>query len=300
MACDDVYRTPDECFDGIPNFDFAPNYVSDLPGYEGLRMHYLDEGPKDAAHVFLCLHGEPTWSYLYRKMLPVFTGAGHRVIAPDFFGFGRSDKPADEVYSFEFHRTSLLRLIEHLALRTITLVCQDWGGLLGLTLPLDVADRIEGVVAMNTILCTGEQPLPPAFLDWKKWAAAHPDMNIATAMTFLDETLVEAELAPYQAPFPNERSKAGPRTFPRLVPTEMDSPGAAISRRARDWWQTEWTGKSLVACGLHDKIGNMALLEVMAGWIKDSPPVMPVPEAGHFVQEKGEGVAQRALEMIAG
>ena len=121
-------RTPEERFDGLPGFDYTPNYVEDLPGYAGLRMHYLDEGPKDARHVFLCLHGEPTWSYLYRKMIPVFTAAGHRVIAPDLFGFGRSDKPMDdEAYQFEFHRRSLLLFIETLGLQGITLVCQDWG-----------------------------------------------------------------------------------------------------------------------------------------------------------------------------
>lgn len=300
MANSDVYRTPDERFDGIKDFNYATNYVDDLAGYEGLRMHYVDEGPKDADHVFLCLHGEPTWSYLYRKMLPIFTDAGHRAVAPDFFGFGRSDKPADDVYSFEFHRNSLVRLIERLDLQNITIVCQDWGGLLGLTLPLDVADRLEGVVVMNTILCTGEMPLPPAFTDWKNWAADHPDMDTGEAIKFIDDTLVDEDLDPYRAPFPNERSKAGPRAFPRLVPLGMDDAGADISRKARDWWQTEWTGKSLVACGLHDDILSLPVMEVMAGWIKDCPPVMEVPEAGHFVQEKGEGVAKRALEMLAG
>jgi pimeloyl-ACP methyl ester carboxylesterase len=299
MAFDDVYRTPDERFADLPDFDFEPNYVSDVPGYDGLRMHYLDEGPKDAAHVFLCLHGEPTWPYLYRKMLRVFTGAGHRAVAPDFIGFGRSDKPADEVYSFNFHRNSLLRLVEHLDLRNITIVCQNWGGLLGLTLPLDIADRIEGAVTMNTILCTGEMPLPDAFFDWRKWATDHPDMDPSEAVGFLDGTLSEDQRAPYRAPFPNERSKAGPRAFPRLVPTELNSPGADISRRARDWWQSEWSGKSLVACGTQDKILSLPVMEVMAGWIKDCPPVMEVPEGGHFVQEWGEGVAERALEIVA-
>src|SRR5438477_11631810 len=128
-------RTPDERFAHLPGHPFEPHYAEDLPGYEGLRMHYVDEGPRDARHTFLCLHGQPTWSYLYRRMIPVFTEAGHRVVAPDFFGFGRSDKPTDEpVYTFTFHRESLLRLAERLGLEGVTLVCQDWGGLLGLTL----------------------------------------------------------------------------------------------------------------------------------------------------------------------
>ena len=124
----EILRTPEERFDRLPGFAYPPNYVEDLPGYGGLRMHYLDEGPQDARQVFLCLHGEPTWSYLYRKMIPVFTAAGHRAVAPDLFGFGRSDKPVDdEAYGFEFHRGSLLLFIEALGLQGITLVCQDWG-----------------------------------------------------------------------------------------------------------------------------------------------------------------------------
>lgn len=298
MAYEDVYRTPDERFKNLPDFDFEPNYVSNLPGFEGLRLHYLDEGPKDAPRVFLCLHGEPTWSYLYRKMLRVFTGAGQRVIAPDFFGFGRSDKPLDEVYSFDFHRNTLLRLIEHLDLRNITLVCQDWGGLLGLTLPLDIADRIDSVVAMNTILLTGEMSITPEIANWLEWTAANPDMDIVEAMGILDGALTEEEKRPYAAPFPNERSKAGPRMFPRILPLEMDTPGAEISRRARDWWQTEWTGKSLVAYGVHDKVLEYPALELLANWIKGAPPVMEVPEGGHFVQEKGEAIAKRMLEIL--
>jgi haloalkane dehalogenase len=140
----EALRTPEGRFAILPGFPYAPNYIDDLPGYEGLRFAYIDEGPADAETVFLCLHGEPTWSYLYRKMLPVFTAAGHRVVAPDLFGFGRSDKPvSDEIYTFDFHRESLLRFVERLDLRGIALVCQNWGGLLGLTLPMDHPDRRE-------------------------------------------------------------------------------------------------------------------------------------------------------------
>ena len=293
MSSDDVFRTPDACFDGLVDFDFKPNYIDDL--MDGMRMHYLDEGNKDADVVYLCLHGEPTWSYLYRKMLPVFVADGARVIAPDFFGFGRSDKPADAVYSFDFHRRSLLRLIEHLDLNNITLVCQDWGGLLGLTLPVEFPDRITRLVAMNTILCTGEMPLPPAFDAWIAWAAAHPDMDLAEAVAVIDDTLSPEQCAAYRAPFPNERSKAGPRAFPRIVPTELESPGAEISRQARDWWQSEWTGQALVFCGVHDDILSLPVMQLLSSWIKDCPQAVEVSEAGHFVQEWGEGVAQRVV-----
>ena len=135
-------RTPDDRFANVPDYPFEPHYLDDLPGYEGLRGHYLDEGDPDANEVFLCLHGEPSWSYLYRKMIPVFVEAGARVIAPDLLGFGRSDKPTDEaVYTFDFHRNYLMRLIERLDLQRVTLVCQDWGGVLGLTIPQDMPER---------------------------------------------------------------------------------------------------------------------------------------------------------------
>jgi haloalkane dehalogenase len=150
-------RTPEERFSILPNFPYQPKYIDDLPGYESLRMAYIDEGPADAETVFLCLHGEPSWSYLYRKMLPIFTAAGHRVVAPDMFGFGRSDKPVrDEDYTFDFHRDSLLRFIERLDLQGVALVCQDWGGVLGLTLPMDMPGRFSRLLVMNTAIGVGE------------------------------------------------------------------------------------------------------------------------------------------------
>jgi haloalkane dehalogenase len=293
----DIYRTPDDRFANLSDFPYEPNYVDDLAGYGGLRMHYLDEGPRDATRTYLCLHGEPTWSYLYRKMLPVFVQSGGRVVAPDLFGFGRSDKPTEETYSFDFHRGSLLRLIERLNLTNITVVCQDWGGLLGLTLPLDVADRIGGVIAMNTILVTGEMPLPDAFGAWKQWAADHPDMDPGAAMQFIDDTLPADILDAYRAPFPDVRSKAGPRSFPKLVPIDQDMAGAATARRAVAWWRDEWQGDALVACGVHDKILGLPVMQLLASWIKDCPPVLEVGDAGHFCQERGEVVAQQYLEL---
>ncbi|MFT7598669.1 MAG: haloalkane dehalogenase [Acidimicrobiales bacterium] len=296
----EVYRTPDERFDDLVDFPYAPNYVDDLAGYDGLRMHFLDEGPADAARTYLCLHGEPTWSYLYRKMLPIFVNSGGRVIAPDLFGFGRSDKPTDDVYNFDFHRGSLLRLVEQLDLRNITIVCQDWGGILGLTLPLDLGDRITGVIAMNTMLVTGEMPLSPAFRTWEQWAADRPDMDIGEAIQFIDSTMPNEVLDAYRAPFPNQRSKAGPRSFPQLVPTSPDEPGGDTARRAIAWWQNEWAGDALVACGVHDKILTLRAMQMVAGWIKDCPPVLEVFDGGHFCQERGEAVATKYLELYPG
>ena len=177
----EALRTDDSRFADLPGWPYAPRYVEDLPGYEGLRMHYIDEGPQDAA-VVLCLHGEPTWAFLYRRMVPVFLTAGYRVVAPDFFGFGRSDKPvADDVYTFDFHRNSLLRLIERLDLTEVTLVVQDWGGLLGLTLPVAFPDRIAGLIIMNTAFATGAEP-GEGFINWRDYVARTPDLAVGRLM----------------------------------------------------------------------------------------------------------------------
>ena len=150
---------------------------------DGLRLHYVDTGPRKAARTWLCLHGQPTWSYLYRRMMPIFAMAGHRVIAPDFAGFGRSDKPVDDkAYTFDFHRRSLIDLIEALDLRNIALVVQDWGGLIGLTLPMAMPDRFEALLVMNTTLGTGDEPLSQGFLDWRDFSNRSPDMDIARLM----------------------------------------------------------------------------------------------------------------------
>ena len=185
----EILRTPEERFANLSGFALAPHYVENLSGYEGIRIHYLDEGPEEAKQVFLCLHGEPTWSYLYRKMIPVFTAAGHRAVAPDFIGFGRSDKPVDEaVYTFVFHRWMLRRFVERLDLRNITLVCQDWGGLLGMTLPMDMPGRFARLLVMNTALATGDIPLGAGFLAWRTFAATNPDMDVAKLMARACET----------------------------------------------------------------------------------------------------------------
>jgi len=160
-----VLRTPEERFKNLPGYPFEPNYIEDLQGYENLRMHYVDEGSKESDIVFLCLHGEPSWSYLYRKMIPIFVEAGYRAVAPDLFGFGKSDKLVeDDNYSFKFHRNAVISFIKYLDLKNIALVCQDWGGILGLTLPMEMPDRFTRLLIMNTFLPASESELPPGFL----------------------------------------------------------------------------------------------------------------------------------------
>jgi pimeloyl-ACP methyl ester carboxylesterase len=180
MTAVTALRTPDDRFADLPDFPYPPHYADDLPGYEGLRAHYLDLGPRNAERTFLCLHGEPTWSYLYRKMIPLMLESGARVIAPDFFGFGRSDKPVqDSAYTFHFHREFILRLAERIALRHITLVVQDWGGTLGLTLPVDSGFRsnLDRLFVMNTVLPVGK-PLGAHFYEWRSLVRNTPDLPV--------------------------------------------------------------------------------------------------------------------------
>jgi len=293
----EILRTPDERFNDLPDFPFSPHYVQDLKGYAGLRWHYLDEGPTVADNVFLCLHGEPTWSYLYRKMTPVFTAANHRVVAPDLFGFGRSDKPVrDDIYKFDFHRGSLMAFIEHLDLKNITLVCQDWGGLLGLTLPMDMPERFARLLVMNTTLGTGDVPLSKGFLAWRDWTNKNPDMPVGGLLQRACPHLSPAEYAAYDAPFPEIQYKAGVRRFPNMVPDRADAPGAALSRRARQWLQTRWSGETFMAVGMQDPVLGPPVMKALQKIIKGCPESFEHAQAGHFVQEWGEVVAEKALE----
>ena len=293
----DVLRTPDERFNELPDFPYAPNYLENLEGYEGLRMHYVDEGPRDAANVFLCLHGEPTWSYLYRKMIPVFTAAGHRVVAPDYFGFGRSDKPVpDDVYQFDFHRDSLLAFIAQLDLFSLTLVCQDWGGLLGLTLPMEIPDRISRLLIMNTALGTGDVKLSEGFVAWRNYVQDTPDFDVGRLMKRSCPLLTDGEIAAYNAPFPDARYKAGVRRFPAMVPDNPQAPGAELSRRAREWLKTAWSGETFMAVGMQDPVLGPPAMKALRKLIQGCPEPFEIADAGHFVQEWGEVVARKALE----
>ena len=292
----DVLRTPDDRFAAVPGFDRPVRTIDDLPGYAGLRTAVVDAGPHDAARTFLCLHGEPTWSFLYRRMIDVWVAAGHRVIAPDLLGFGRSDKPVDDaVYTFDFHRGHLLALLERLDPRGVTLVCQDWGGLLGLTLPMEMPERFDGLVVMNTTLGVGDVPLSPGFVEWRAHVARNPALDCGRLLARACPHLTPAEAAAYEAPFPDARHKAGVRRFPALVPDHPDAPGAAVSRRARDWWASAWRGRTLMAVGQADPVLGEPVMAQLRGWIRDCPPPMLLPQAGHFVQEWGGPIARAAL-----
>ncbi len=293
----EALRTPEARFAILPAFPYEPRYVDDLPGYESLRLGYIDEGPADAETVFLCLHGEPSWSYLYRKMIPVITAAGHRAVAPDLLGFGRSDKPVDDaVYTFDFHRESLKRFIERLDLSGITLVCQDWGGILGLTLPMDMTGRFTRLLAMNTAIPIGE-PISPGFAQWKAFSAAVSEIPTGGLIaTDAREAVNLLDVLAYDAPFPDNRYKAGVRRFPQLVPAEPGMDGIEHGKRARKFWSNDWSGETFMAVGMRDGVLGQPVMEELRSQIRGCPEPMQIEDAGHFVQEYGEPIARRALE----
>lgn len=290
-------RTPEEYFKNIPNFPFKPNYIEDLRGFEDLRLHYIDEGSEKSKEIFLCLHGQPTWAYLYRKMIPVFIKAGYRSIALDFFGFGKSDKPVEEkTYTFKFHRNTLVEFIERLDLRNITLVCQDWGGILGLTLPMDMPDRFSRLLIMNTVLATGDISLTQGFKDWRAWSNSRPDMEISRLIGRACPHLSPQELNAYDAPFPNIKYKAGVRQFPNIVPDKPNVDGAKISQKAHTYLTKKWNSDVFMAVGMQDPVFDLSTMKKLCNQINNCPEPYKIEDAGHFVQEWGTIVAKKALE----
>ena len=295
----DALRTPDHCFSDLSGYDFAPHYLSNLPALNGLRMHYLDEGQKDAKTTYLCLHGNPAWSYLYRKMIPIFAASGARVIAPDMIGFGKSDKPKkDSFHSFTWHRQCLLEFIERLDLRNVVLVVQDWGGILGLTLPMHAPQRYQALLVMNTTLACGDVPLTDGFKAWREMCAKKPDFDIAKLLARGNPHMSQAECAAYMAPFPDAGHRAATRAFPAMVPEFEGREGVAISRAAREFWLKAWQGRSLMAIGLQDPVLGEGAMRELHGHSAGCPEPVLLPQAGHFVQEHGEQIAREAIHRL--
>lgn len=293
----DILRTPDDRFENLPGYPFAPHYVD----VNGLRMHYLDEGPPAAAPVLL-LHGEPSWSYLYRKMIPLLAAAGHRVIAPDLIGFGRSDKPAArEDYTYQRHVDWATGFLSALDLRGITLVCQDWGGLIGLRLAAEQGDRFTRIVAANTFLPTGDQKPPEAFFQWRQFSQTVPEFPVGRIVSMgCVQPVAEEVVAAYDAPFPDERYKAGARQFPLLVPATPDDPASAPNRAA--WEALErWEKPFLTAFSDGDPItrgADRVLQARIPGARGLAHPT--IAGGGHFLQEdRGEELARAVIDFIA-
>lgn len=291
-------RTSENRFENLPDFDYPVHYADDLPGYEGLRAAWVDAGPHDADRVFLCLHGEPSWSFLYRKMIPVFLESGARAIAPDFFGFGQSDKPTEAgTYSFNFHRDYILALVERLNLQNITLVVQDWGGLIGLTLPVDdqFRARFSRLIIMNTALGVGKLP-SEGFTAWKNYAASTPDLPVADLIARSTPHMTDAEKAAYDAPFPSPDYKMGARRFPELVPISPEMEGVEVSLKAAAFWKDDFDGASFMAIGDADPVLGPDVMNRLRENIKGCPEPMMIEGGGHFVQEWGEPIARGALK----
>jgi haloalkane dehalogenase len=294
-------RTSDEHFSNLPDYPFDPNYV-EIPDGEGgsLRMHYVDEGPRSADPVLL-LHGEPSWSYLYRKMIPIITQAGYRALVPDLVGFGRSDKPAERGdYTYQRHVDWVQTWLDCLAVERITLVCQDWGGLIGLRLVANNPDRFARVVTANTGLPTGDTPMSDAFLKWRKFSIEVPDFDVAAIIAMLcQKPLPENVAAAYNAPFPDDTYKAGARIFPSLVPIAPDDPAAPANRKA---WEvlSNYDKPFLTAFSDGDPItrGGERIFQKQVPGAKGLPHTT-ITGGGHFLQEDcGEELAGVVVKFI--
>jgi haloalkane dehalogenase len=293
----EILRTPDERFNNLPGFDFTPHYVE----IAGLRIHYVDEGPPMAAPV-LMMHGEPSWSYLYRKLIPIITAPGHRAVAPDLAGFGRSDKPARrEDYTYQFHVDLMTGLIESLDLREITLVGQDWGGLIGLRIAAENPDRFARIVVANTGLPTGDQPMTEGFMRWREYSQTVENFHaggIVKGGCVIDPP--PEVIAAYNAPFPDDSYKAGARQFPLLVPISPDDPASGANRRA---WEVlrRWEKPLLTAFSDNDPVtrgGDRVFQKLVPG--AQCQPHVTITGAGHFLQEdKGEELAQVIVDFIS-
>ena len=294
----EILRTPDERFSNLPGYAFKPHYLE----ADGQRIHYVDEGPRNAASV-LMLHGEPSWSYLYRKMIPVFVSAGLRAIAPDLVGFGRSDKPAKrEDYTYLRHVNWMTRFIQKLDLSGITLVCQDWGGLIGLRLAAEHQERFARCVAANTGLPTGEGPIGDAFMAWRKFSQETSTFPVGQIVQGgCANALAPEVVAAYDAPFPDERFKAGARQFPILVPISPDDPAVPANRKA---WEVlrRWEKPFLTAFSDGDPVtkGGERLLQSAIQGARNQAHTT-ITGAGHFLQEdKGEELARVIVDFIRG
>ena len=291
-----LLRTPDECFKNLPDYPFEPNYLN----IDGIRIHYVDEGTKDA-EVVLLMHGEPSWSYLYRHMIPILVRAGHRAIAPDLVGFGRSDKPTEkEDHTYRKHVSWISKWVNMLDLKRITLFCQDWGSLIGLRVAIENQERFNRIVLSNGGLPSGEQKMGKAFLDWQHFSKTSPKFDVGNLIQSATvNNLPKDVLKAYDAPFPDDTFKAGARILPSLVPTSKDDPEHEANKKA---WEEffKWNKPFLTAFSDSDPItrgGDKFFQKNIPGARGQNHTT--IKDAGHFVQEdKGPELANLIIEFI--
>jgi haloalkane dehalogenase len=288
----DVFRTPDDRFQGLPGYDFEPHYAE----VDGLRLHYVDEG---SGRPVVCFHGEPTWAFLYRKMLPALVGAGNRVICPDYAGFGRSDKPTDRGwYSYDGHVSLVTKLLDGLDLKDAVAVVQDWGGPIGLRWAMENADQVGGLAILNTGIFTGR--VSKGFLAWRDFAEKNPDLPVGVVIQGATTTeLPDEVVAGYEAPFPTPESKAGAAQFPLLVPTEEDGRGAPEMREIAGALG-RWDKPALVAFSDSDPVFPYPRAgERFIDWIPTVTDQVKIEGAAHFLQEdRGEEIAGEILRFL--
>ncbi|MGJ4754308.1 haloalkane dehalogenase [Leptospira kmetyi] len=293
----EILRTPDSSFENLPGYSFTPNYLQ----VQNLRMHYVDEGPKDATETVLLLHGEPSWSYLYRKMIPPLARAGYRTIAPDLIGFGKSDKPDDpSFFSYQAHVDWLREFVENLDLKNVTLFCQDWGGLLGLRVAAEHSERFSRIVAANTFLPTGDIPPKEDFLKWRHFSQNVKRLAIGSIVkNGCVSELTKEIVAAYDSPYPNETYKAAAKKFPALVPIAPDDPASEPNRKAWEILKT-WKKPFLTAFSDQDPItkgGDIFFRRLIPG--AKGQKHVTIANGGHFLQEdKGEELAEVVIQFI--
>ncbi len=303
----EALRTPDTRFVNLPEWPFEPHYTDvasgDPSGVASLRIAHVDEGPRNADSTVLCMHGEPSWSFLYRKMIPLFLAAGHRVVAPDLIGFGRSDKPTERSdYTYERHVAWMSEWLVTNQLTNLTLVCQDWGGLIGLRLVAAFPERFARVVVANTFLPIGDRPAGDAFMAWRKYSQEVPDFNVGRIVEggCARRPLAPEVVAAYDAPFPDDRYKAGARVFPTLVPISTDDPSSTANVAA---WKVLSTFTRPVLCAFSDsdpvtKGADRFFRQQIPG--TNDQPHTTIANGGHFLQEDaGPELARVVNDFIA-
>ncbi|MET4575537.1 tRNA adenosine(34) deaminase TadA [Ottowia thiooxydans] len=292
---EDALRTPEAAFSNLPGYPRQTQYISDLPNLAGLRLSYVDEGDQAASRTWLCLHGNPTWSYLYRQMIAVLSAAGDRVIAPDMPGFGKSDKPKREAaHSFSWHRQILLELVERLDLTNVVLIGHDVGALLGLTLPMTDPHRYAGLLAMNAALPKADVLQSGGSLEWHRMLIK-PGVDLGSLVALSHPQLSADEQRAYQAPFPDAGFRAAIRALSLTTSDSGEDERAALLQRALQFLRNEWAGRSLMVLGAQDPLVSLHDMEMLQAQIRNCPAPWVLEQAGHFAPEAGQLIAEHAL-----